>query len=167
MYPAYHVRGPKRAPDMGKRAQGGTRTAFQPLQTLGSPGNMRNPSQTGRCMTQSEARSVDIVHTTVDATRFADSKRRTTSPTPHSCNYARNWTFGTLTRSWPYDLRRPGAAEGGHRLGKAARRLPQSRPCPRVRDQPGDRLPVMRHAKPECAAPLPPSSLCLAEAGVA
>ena len=45
------------------RARGGTRTGLQPLQTLGSPGNMRNPGQTGTSTTQSEAQSVDSNHT--------------------------------------------------------------------------------------------------------
>jgi hypothetical protein len=45
------------------RARGGTRTAFQPLQTLGTPENIRNPSQSGRCTAQSEAQGVHIVHT--------------------------------------------------------------------------------------------------------
>jgi hypothetical protein len=37
---------------MGKRARGGTRTAFQPLQTLGSPGNIAKPRQFGRSTSQ-------------------------------------------------------------------------------------------------------------------
>ena len=45
------------------RARGGTRTAFQPLQTLGSRGNMRDQARSGRCTTQSEAQFVDSVHT--------------------------------------------------------------------------------------------------------
>ena len=44
------------------RARGGTRTAFQPLQTLGTRGNMRNPARTDPSTTQSEATSVDTVN---------------------------------------------------------------------------------------------------------
>ena len=44
-------------------ARGGTRTAFQPLQTLGSRGNMRNPARSDPGTTQSEAQSVYFVHT--------------------------------------------------------------------------------------------------------
>jgi hypothetical protein len=57
------VRGTKRAPDMGKRARGGTRTAFLPLQTLGAPENISNPSQSGISTIQPEAQSVDNVQT--------------------------------------------------------------------------------------------------------
>jgi hypothetical protein len=54
----------KEASDLRKYcARGGTRTAFQPLKTLGTPENIRNPSQSDRCTTQSGAKSVDIVNT--------------------------------------------------------------------------------------------------------
>ena len=42
---------------------GGTRTGFQPLQTLDSRPNIRNPAQSSRNTTLSAARSVDTVHT--------------------------------------------------------------------------------------------------------
>lgn len=45
------------------RARGGTRTAFPGLQTLGTRENMRNPTRSDRSTTESEAQSVDIVHT--------------------------------------------------------------------------------------------------------
>ncbi|MDR6417639.1 hypothetical protein J2808_004408 [Pseudarthrobacter sulfonivorans] len=51
------------------RARGGTRTAFQPLQTLGTRANISNPSQSNRNTAQSEAKSVD----TVNIPKFADS----------------------------------------------------------------------------------------------
>jgi hypothetical protein len=44
----------KTASDVGKRARGGTRTGFYPLQTLGTPENVANPAQSGRCTTRSE-----------------------------------------------------------------------------------------------------------------
>jgi hypothetical protein len=53
----------KTASDVGKRARGGTRTGFYPLQTLGTPENVANPAQSGRCTTRSEAQGVHIVHT--------------------------------------------------------------------------------------------------------
>ena len=53
----------KTASDVGKRARGGTRTAFQPLQTLGTRGNIRIPTRSDTCTTQSDAKSVHIVHT--------------------------------------------------------------------------------------------------------
>ena len=46
-------------------ARGGTRTAFQPLQTLGTPENIPNPSQSGRCTARSEAQGVHNVHTPI------------------------------------------------------------------------------------------------------
>ena len=59
-----HSQRPQKAPDLRKHcAQGGTRTAFPPLQSLGTPGIMRNPDRSDRCTAQSEAKSVDIVHT--------------------------------------------------------------------------------------------------------
>jgi hypothetical protein len=45
------------------RARGGTRTGLQPLQTLGSPENMRNSTQSATSTTRSKAESVHIVHT--------------------------------------------------------------------------------------------------------
>jgi hypothetical protein len=45
------------------RARGGTRTAFQPLKTLGSSGNIRNPGQSATGTAQSEGQGVHIVHT--------------------------------------------------------------------------------------------------------
>jgi hypothetical protein len=45
------------------RARGGTRTAFQPLQTLDSRGSMRNPVQSGTSTTRSAAQDVHNVHT--------------------------------------------------------------------------------------------------------
>jgi hypothetical protein len=45
------------------RARGGTRTAFQTAQTLGSRGNMRNPARSAPSTPQSEAERVHIVHT--------------------------------------------------------------------------------------------------------
>jgi hypothetical protein len=59
------------------RARGGTRTAFQTLQTLGSPGNMPNPGQSGRCTTQSETQSVDIVHTPISPLQSFQTNDRT------------------------------------------------------------------------------------------
>jgi hypothetical protein len=47
------------------RAQGGTRTGLQPLQTLGSPGNVRNPAGSDLRTGQSEGQSVHNVHTPV------------------------------------------------------------------------------------------------------
>jgi hypothetical protein len=48
---------------MGKRARGGTRTAFQPLPTLGSPENIPNPSQSGIGTAGFEGKCVHNVHT--------------------------------------------------------------------------------------------------------
>jgi hypothetical protein len=45
------------------RARGGTRTGLWPLQTLGTPENISNPSQSGRCTSQPETKSVDTVNT--------------------------------------------------------------------------------------------------------
>jgi hypothetical protein len=45
------------------RARAGTRTVFQTLQTPGTPENMRNPSRSGMCMSQSDGKGVHIVHT--------------------------------------------------------------------------------------------------------
>jgi hypothetical protein len=46
----------------GLRAQGGTRTTFRALQTLGTRENMRNPGQSEGTTRQYETKSVDIVH---------------------------------------------------------------------------------------------------------
>jgi hypothetical protein len=52
------------APEQGKHcARGGTRTGLQPLQTLASRGNIRNPARSDPCTTRSEAECVDSVHT--------------------------------------------------------------------------------------------------------
>lgn len=63
----HHAKNPQR--DVlraeGIHARGGTRTGFQPVRILGSRGNMRNPSQSGRCTARSEAQSVDTVHTPI------------------------------------------------------------------------------------------------------
>jgi hypothetical protein len=59
------------------RARGGTRTAFQPLQTLGSPGNMGNPARSDLCTTQSGAQSVDIVHTPISPLQSFQTNDRT------------------------------------------------------------------------------------------
>jgi hypothetical protein len=54
----------EKASDLRKHcARGGTRTTFQPLQTLGTRENMRNKGQSEGCLAQYEAKSVDIVHT--------------------------------------------------------------------------------------------------------
>jgi hypothetical protein len=53
------------ASDVGKRTRGGTRVAFQPLPPLGSPESTGNPAQSDRFISQSEAKSVDVVHTFV------------------------------------------------------------------------------------------------------
>ena len=60
----------KQAPEQGKHcARGGTRTGFQPLQTLDSRQNTRNPAQsgtgtgTGTGTAQSVTQSADTVHT--------------------------------------------------------------------------------------------------------
>jgi len=46
----------KDPPDEGSCcARGGTRTAFQPLQTVGSPGIMRSPARSDPSTTRSEA----------------------------------------------------------------------------------------------------------------
>jgi hypothetical protein len=58
------------------RARGGTRTAFQPLQTLGSPGNMRNPARSDPHTTQSDAQSVHSVHTPKVAFQRTPKKNR-------------------------------------------------------------------------------------------
>jgi hypothetical protein len=44
------------------RARGGTRTAFQPAETLNSPGNMRNTARSDPSTTQSDGKGVHIVH---------------------------------------------------------------------------------------------------------
>jgi len=44
------------------RARGGTRTAFQAPETLGTRGNMRNPARSAPHTTRSEAQSVYFVH---------------------------------------------------------------------------------------------------------
>jgi hypothetical protein len=63
------VRGPK-APDLRKHcARGGTRTAFQPLQTLDSRPNIRNPGQSSTGTAQSVTQSVDTVHTPILLTK--------------------------------------------------------------------------------------------------
>jgi hypothetical protein len=57
------LRGPQ-APEQGKHcARGGTRTAFQPLQTLRTPENIPNPSQFGTGTDESAAQGVHNVHT--------------------------------------------------------------------------------------------------------
>jgi hypothetical protein len=43
-------------------ARGGIRTAFHPLQKLGTPENIRNPAEFGRCTAQFDALSVHLVH---------------------------------------------------------------------------------------------------------
>jgi hypothetical protein len=54
----------QKASDLRKHcARGGTRTAFQPVQIVGTPENISAPSQSGRYATQSEAKSVDSVNT--------------------------------------------------------------------------------------------------------
>ena len=54
------------ATDLRKHcARGGTRTAFQVLETLGSRENMRNPKQSDGCSGQYAAENVDTVHTPV------------------------------------------------------------------------------------------------------
>jgi hypothetical protein len=54
----------QKASDLRKHcARGGTRTTFLALQTLGTPENIGNPSNSDRCTTQSEAESVDTVNT--------------------------------------------------------------------------------------------------------
>ena len=56
----------QKAPDLWKHcARGGTRTGFQPLQTLNSPGNIANPAQSVASTTRSEAQGVHIVHTLI------------------------------------------------------------------------------------------------------
>jgi hypothetical protein len=63
---ALYTRQSKNPSDEGKRrARGGTRTAFQPLQTLGTRENVRNPKQFEGCTGDSEAKGVDIVHTSL------------------------------------------------------------------------------------------------------
>ena len=44
-------------------ARGGTRTGLQPLQTLGTRENIRNPAQSDVLKSRSEAKCVDAVHT--------------------------------------------------------------------------------------------------------
>jgi hypothetical protein len=61
------------------RARGGTRTAFQPLQTLDSPGNMRNPARSDPHTTQSDAQSVHSVHTP----KVAFQRHSKEEPRPH------------------------------------------------------------------------------------
>jgi hypothetical protein len=59
----YTFSGPQ-APEQGKRrARGGTRTAFQALQTQGTPGNIGNPGQSGTSPTRSATQNVHNVHT--------------------------------------------------------------------------------------------------------
>jgi len=54
----------QKASDLRKHcARGETRTAFQPVQIVGTPENISAPSQSGRYATQSEAKSVDSVNT--------------------------------------------------------------------------------------------------------
>jgi hypothetical protein len=53
------------------RARGGTRTTFQPLETQGSPENIRNTGHFEACNPQSKPESVDNVHTPI--ARFRDS----------------------------------------------------------------------------------------------
>ncbi len=61
-YLSVHTQRPT-ASDVGKRARGGTRTGFQPLNFRHSPANIANPGQSGTSTTQSEAQGVHIVHT--------------------------------------------------------------------------------------------------------
>jgi hypothetical protein len=54
----------QKAADLQKHcARGGTRTAFPPLQTLGTRENMRNSGESEGYTRQSETESVDNVHT--------------------------------------------------------------------------------------------------------
>jgi len=57
-------------------ARGGTRTAFQPSQTLGSHGNMRNPARSNPSKGESDAQSVDIVHTHIHSPLCSPQKPR-------------------------------------------------------------------------------------------
>ncbi|MGY4544450.1 hypothetical protein ACVWY0_004395 [Arthrobacter sp. UYNi723] len=88
---------------MGKRARGGTRTAFQPLQTQGSRGNMRNPARSVPHTTQSEARNVDNVHTP-----FLPYSRPTTE-LPRSPTRALWCAKGNLRTRLPWSRPGPGA----------------------------------------------------------
>lgn len=53
------------------RARGGTRTAFQPPEIRHSPENIADPAQSGTYTAQSEAQSVDVVHTPFSGTSRA------------------------------------------------------------------------------------------------
>ena len=59
-----HSNGPgtKKPRSRETRARGGTRTGFQPLQTLDSRRNIRNPAQSGTGKAQSVTQSVDTVY---------------------------------------------------------------------------------------------------------
>jgi hypothetical protein len=53
----------KNVSDLRKHCvRGGIRTAFHPLQKLGTPENIRNPAEFGRCTAQFDALSVHLVH---------------------------------------------------------------------------------------------------------
>jgi hypothetical protein len=82
----------QKASDLGIHcARGGTRTAFPPLQTQGTPGNIRNPARFGPHTTRSEARSVDNVHTPNLPAQSISATSGTPRERPSANHDPRNW----------------------------------------------------------------------------